>query len=148
MSMLGGPDSLDFWVERFKTQAKWTKQTRTYIFNKIKARNGMKILDVGCGTGEIALELVVEFGLQVHGIDIDPAMIVTCKNRFKEKGLTGEFKIGNALKIPYPDDFFDITCCNFLLLWLKQPELAVREMTRVTRAKGYVLALAEPDYGG
>ena len=39
-----------------------------------------------------------------------------------------------------------MTFCHYLLLWVKQPSLALMEMKRVTRPGGAVLALAEPDY--
>jgi ubiquinone/menaquinone biosynthesis C-methylase UbiE len=51
-------------------------------------------------------------------------------------------------EIPFPDSSFDLCLCHFLLLWVKEPLLVVQEMRRVTRHKGAVLALAEPDYGG
>ena len=41
---------------------------------------------------------------------------------------------------------FDITFCHFLLLWVRDPLQALREMKRVTRPGGSILALAEPDY--
>jgi len=48
--------------------------------------------------------------------------------------------------LPYPPAIFDITFCHFLLLWVHDPLQALREMARVTRAGGHVIALAEPDY--
>jgi len=50
----------------------------------------------------------------------------------------------DAFALPYPQGSFDITYCHFLLLWVKDPLVVLREMKRVTR--GHVLALAEPDY--
>jgi ubiquinone/menaquinone biosynthesis C-methylase UbiE len=52
----------------------------------------------------------------------------------------------DAHSLPYPDFAFDITFCHFLLLWVRDPLQAAREMARVTRPGGNVLALAEPDY--
>lgn len=138
----------EFWDRRFGVQARWTKQTREHIFNKIKLKDFQNILDVGCGTGEIALEIAKNFGIKIYGIDKDPEMVETCKSAFIENKLNGEFRVGNGKKLPYPDNHFDMTYCNFLLLWIDTPEVVVREMARVTKPKGYVLALAEPDYGG
>lgn len=140
--------STDFWTKRFKAQARWTKQTRAFIFEKIHLKGLQKALDVGCGTGEIALEIAWEYGVKVHGIDINPDMVEASKSLFKKYGLGGEFLTGNGNKIPYPDNHFDMTYCSFLLLWVDSPEVVVQEMARVTKPKGYVLALAEPDYGG
>ncbi len=53
---------------------------------------------------------------------------------------------GNALSLPYPDRAFDIVYSHFLLLWVRDPLRALREMKRVTRQGGFVIAFAEPDY--
>ncbi len=58
------------------------------------------------------------------------------------------FTLGDAFHLPFPDAWFDITFCHFLLLWVAQPMQVVAEMKRITRRGGFVLALAEPDYGG
>jgi ubiquinone/menaquinone biosynthesis C-methylase UbiE len=55
---------------------------------------------------------------------------------------------GDALHLPYAGSVFDGTLCHFFLLWVNDPRQALDEMRRVTRPGGWVLALAEPDYGG
>ncbi|MHB1416234.1 MAG: class I SAM-dependent methyltransferase, partial [Chloroflexota bacterium] len=50
--------------------------------------------------------------------------------------------------LPFGDASFDVVYCHFLLLWVADAPLALREMRRVCRSGGFVLALAEPDYGG
>jgi SAM-dependent methyltransferase len=50
--------------------------------------------------------------------------------------------------LPFRAGQFDLTFCHFLLLWLQDPLAALKEMSRVTQPGGYILALAEPDYGG
>ena len=139
---------IEFWQERFKVQAKWTKETREFIFNKIKMDKRTQVLDVGCGTGEISLEIARKYNIEIHGIDKDISMISNCRKKFHKNKLKGEFKVANAEKLPFENESFDVTFCNFLLLWVQSPSGVVCEMARVTKTKGYVLALAEPDYGG
>jgi SAM-dependent methyltransferase len=55
---------------------------------------------------------------------------------------------GDGHTLPFPNASFDVVVCHYVLLWLSKPTLGVREMARVTRAGGYVIACAEPDYGG
>jgi SAM-dependent methyltransferase len=55
---------------------------------------------------------------------------------------------GDAHDLPYPAAVFDIALCHFLILWVSDPGMVVREMGRVTKPGGVVLVLAEPDYGG
>ena len=138
----------EFWTERFKVQAGWTKETREYIYKKVNLKRSDEIIDVGCGTGEIALEIARDYGVKISGIDINPTMVEICEKRFRENKLDGEFKVADAKKLPYSNDSFDITYCSFLLLWIDKPETVIKEMVRVTKPNGYVIALAEPDYGG
>jgi len=51
---------------------------------------------------------------------------------------------GNAMELPFPDKSFDIVYSHYLLLWVKDPLQALKEMKRVSN--GYVIAFAEPDY--
>ena len=53
---------------------------------------------------------------------------------------------GDGYRLPFKDRSFDFTFCHYLFLWLKEPEKVVREMIRVTKKGGYVIAAAEPDY--
>jgi SAM-dependent methyltransferase len=52
----------------------------------------------------------------------------------------------NGLALPYATGSFDFVYCHYLILWLTDPLAVLREMRRVTRPGGAVLALAEPDY--
>ena len=50
--------------------------------------------------------------------------------------------------MPFPSGVFDAVVCHFFLLWVPDPAAAMREMVRVARPGGTVIAFAEPDYGG
>ena len=78
----------------------------------------------------------------LHGLDLAPAALAEAKIHAPGAHLVH----ADALSLPYPDFTFDITFCHFLLLWVRDPLQAAREMARVTRPGGHVLALAEPDY--
>jgi len=56
--------------------------------------------------------------------------------------------LGDAHVLPYSAGVFDISICHFLLLWVTDPVRVVSELARTTKPGGFVLALAEPDYGG
>jgi SAM-dependent methyltransferase len=75
-------------------------------------------------------------------LDLDPAALTQCRIHAPAATLTR----GDGLFLPYPDQTFDIVYCHYFLLWISDPLQAVREMKRVTRINGHVLALAEPDY--
>jgi len=54
----------------------------------------------------------------------------------------------DGLALPFANAYFAHCLCHFYLLWISDPLSALKEMARVTRIGGWVLALAEPDYGG
>jgi SAM-dependent methyltransferase len=128
------------WHSRFLQQAAWTRDLRAYLFKRAGLSTAHRILEVGCGTGAILTDLATPAA--IHGLDLDPG-------RLREVRLHAPSAApvcGNALALPYPAGVFDITFCHFLLLWVSDPLQALREMKRVTRPGGAVLALAEPDY--
>lgn len=128
------------WHARYTQQARWTRDLRTYIFDKIQLDDANRLLEVGCGTGAVLSELPPH--LSLHGVDLDPAALAQCRIHAPAASLTR----GDALQLPYPDHSFDITCCHFLLLWVRDPLRALLEMKRVTKPGGHVIAFAEPDY--
>jgi ubiquinone/menaquinone biosynthesis C-methylase UbiE len=134
---------IDDWHSRFVQQSGWTKELRSYLFDKIINKSNQLILEVGCGTGVIISDLGL-MKSHLHGLDIN--------YKYLNKGLEIEpeifFTQGDAHNLPYPDNYFDITICHYFLMWVKIPSEVLREMARVTKKGGLVMSLAEPDYGG
>jgi len=132
------------WHEQFSRQAQWTQMSRSQLYRYANLLYAERILDVGCGTGVLTNDLARRTRGQVIGLDNNPEMLSfarrsTSRVRYEE---------GDALNLPYPNAHFDAVICHFVLMWLSDPRLAVREMVRVTRPGGHVLICAEPDYGG
>jgi ubiquinone/menaquinone biosynthesis C-methylase UbiE len=132
------------WHYRYTQQAKWTADLRRYLYTRLDLDQKNKILDVGCGTGVIDTELNSLYAAKVFGLDIQHTNLDLAK-KYAPKS---SFTLGDAHQLPFHSKHFDLTLCHFLLLWVGSPTNVVREMKRVTRPGGYVMALAEPDYGG
>jgi len=128
------------WHSRYTQQAKWTRDLRDYLFNKIQLNQTHRVLEVGCGTGAILYEIPKP--TSYHGLDIDPTALVQCQIHVPSASLIR----GTALHLPYSDNSFDVVYCHFLLLWVSDPLHAVLEMKRVTKTGGNIIAFAEPDY--
>jgi SAM-dependent methyltransferase len=139
------------WHRRYLQQAQWTRDLRTYLFKKAGLDEASRVrtaapqraslvLEVGCGTGAILSELPKHISL--HGLDIDLATLAQCQIHAPTTSLVQ----GNALELPYSNEFFDIVYCHFLLLWVADPLQALLEMKRVTKRAAHIIAFAEPDY--
>jgi len=127
------------WHKRYVTQANWTREVREYIFGEIGLDESFRALEVGCGTGAILSEIHFPvFGLDIALASLKEAKIHT-QNRIP-------LTCADAFSLPYADASFDAVFCHFLLLWLPEPQLALKEMMRVTRPNGHIIAFAEPDY--
>ena len=130
-----------FWHTRYRQQAGWTKNTRKYIFNKSGICPDDFLLEVGCGSGAL-LETLEDAGYKnLAGIDRD-------LNTFLSQKISNPSACADGLRLPFQDASFDHCLCHFYLMWVSNPLTALREMVRVTAPGGWVLALAEPDYGG
>ena len=134
----------DEWHAWFRVQAGWTKPTRTWLYQQAGLAQARYILEVGCGTGIVAGEMACLSSARVMGLDLDPTMLAFARRQ--ESGVI--YVQGDAHALPFPDGYFDVAVCHYLLLWLTDPALGSREMARVIRPGGCVLACAEPDYGG
>ena len=134
----------DAWHTWFTHQASWTQSTRSWLYREARLAQASDILEIGCGTGVITEELAQVGTARVVGLDIDPAML-TLTTRRESHAL---YVQGDAHALPFPDESFDAVVCHYLLLWLADPVQGAREMARVIKPNGHVLACAEPDYGG
>ncbi len=96
-----------------------------------------RVLDVGCGTGELTRVLAEEVGEggTVVGLDADPDLLA----RAREHAAVVR---GDALRLPFFEDAFDLVTCQALLVNLPDPVVAVREFARVS---GDLVAAVEPD---
>ena len=130
----------DFWHQRYTQQVRWTLATRRYIFGCINARPSQPVLEVGCGSGAVLESLSKDGFSNTIGLDVDLQALQLADSK--------KVLCANALNLPFSEFSFNFSLCHFLLLWVADPLKVLREMIRVTSPGGWVLALAEPDYGG
>jgi ubiquinone/menaquinone biosynthesis C-methylase UbiE len=109
---------------------------------------GQSVLDVGCGTGTLAIAVkrrVGPFG-SVHGIDASPEMIARARKKARKAGVEVTFTNGVVEGLPFPDERFDAVLSTLMLHHLPRAarEQCVREMRRVLKPGGRVLAV---DFG-
>ncbi len=108
-----------------------TKAWRRKVLKIIDPANGMKILDIAAGPGSSS-EPLYKAGAEVVSLDFSDGML--------EQGRKARpylnFVKGDALKLPFKDNEFDVTTISFGLRNTKDYELALREALRVTKEGG------------
>lgn len=105
-----------------------------------------RLVEVGCGDGRLAIRLAasIEAGGTVLALDRDREAIERARRLVRQAGAANvEFSWGNAYELPLADGAVDGVVCSSLLCSVAQPERVVREMCRVVRPGGVVVA-AEP----
>lgn len=115
-------------------------------YDLLGAREGMRLLDVGCGIGDDvrALAALVGASGRVVGLDNSEAMLAKASELSAEAQYPGEFVFGDVLSLPFDDATFDGCRAERVLIHCADPERALAEMARVTRPGG-VVVVTEPD---
>jgi ubiquinone/menaquinone biosynthesis C-methylase UbiE len=100
---------------------------------------GARVLDVACGTGLVSLQAADVVGPtgRVCGIDLSAQMIEAARRNAQVRGLPNvEFARMDAESLALPDASVDVALCALGLMYLPNPELALREMRRVLHRDG------------
>ena len=114
----------------------------------LKLVSGERVLEVGCGTGVFLTALATAVGPtgQVVGIDHAEPFVERARERVHSLEQV-RVEQSDAYRLPFADEAFDAAHCERLLMHLEDPVTALREMRRVVRPGGRVVA-AEPDWAG
>ena len=102
-------------------------------------KEGMAILDVGCGTG-VLLELYQRYPCALYGIDSSPSMLEIARNRLGENA---HLHLGDATAMPYEDRSFDLVIAMLALHEMNPTTRSsvVGEMKRVLKKDGRILLI-------
>lgn len=122
---------------------RWARNNLAGVYAKMVELAGLrgdeKVLDIGCGTGNLDLMLaeLLEEGV-VCAIDIAPKMIETATRKAKEQGYDTDYKVGSSISLPYQDKEFDVafTCLIYHHLTYKSKKETLREIYRVLKPGG------------
>ena len=110
------------------------------LVQRIGARPGMKVLDLGCGDGTTALP-AARLGAEVTGIDIASNLVEAGNRRAAEAGLTNcDFQEGDASNLEQVEDAtFDLVITIVGAMFAPRPFEVAKEMVRVTRPGGQIV---------
>jgi len=126
---------------------KWSQLVAESFLDWLAPKSGLRWLDVGCGNGAFT-EVIVErcAPASVHGIDPSEAQLAFARTRPALRA--AEFREGDAMAQPFPDDTFDAAVMPLVIFFVPDPAKGVSEMARVVRPGGIVAAYAWDMAGG
>jgi SAM-dependent methyltransferase len=105
-----------------------------------------RILDAGCGTGEISQRLLDLFPrAHVLGVDLIDDHLDRARERCAAAGARARFEHRSIFELGLPDATFDLVVCRHVLQAIPYPDRAITELARVTRRGGWIHLIAE-DY--
>ncbi|UOQ85882.1 demethylmenaquinone methyltransferase [Gracilibacillus salinarum] len=124
----------------FQRHKKW----RYDVMKKMQVENGEKALDVCCGTGDwsFALSEAVGDDGEVVGLDFSQNMLSVAEDRKQQHSFDNvEFVHGNAMDLPFEDNYFDYVTIGFGLRNVPDYLQTLKEMHRVVKPGGTVVCL-------
>lgn len=101
---------------------------------------GLRTLDFGCGPGTLSVGLAraVEPG-EMHGIDMEASQIELARAAATAGGhANAAFHVGNAMELPFEDDYFDVAHCHTVLMHIPDTQATLAEVKRVLRPGGII----------
>jgi 2-polyprenyl-3-methyl-5-hydroxy-6-metoxy-1,4-benzoquinol methylase len=107
----------------------------------LSLREGSQVLDVGCGTGPLAV-LLAKAGLCVTATDTVPAMLEATRRRAAQADVDGSLnlRLEDAHALDLPTGAFDLVIGLGVLGWLDRPAIAAGEMARTLKPGGHLIA--------
>jgi len=108
-----------------------------YVVRHARVHEGQRVLDVGCGTGVVAVT-AARLGARVTGLDLTPALLERARENAKIAGVEIEFREGDAENLPFADASFDVVVSQFGHMFAPRPDVAIGEMLRVLKSGGTI----------
>ena len=123
-------------VVRYTTRERAFKRR---LLDQAAIRAGERVLDVGCGTGTLAIDAKRrQPAAEVAGLDADPAMLERARRKARDRGVEIELVEGFSDHLPFVEQSFDVVLSSLFFHHLERPakEATAREIVRVLRPGG------------
>jgi SAM-dependent methyltransferase len=135
-------------LEKFKSaqRAGWAFFAPLQMYTTIPAgrlanhagiRAGMRVLDVACGTGVVAVT-AARLGARVTGLDLTPELLEVARTNASLAGVPIDFHEGDVEQLPFDAETFDVVVSQFGHMFAPRPDVAVAQMLRVLKSGGTI----------
>jgi SAM-dependent methyltransferase len=107
------------------------------FLDRLNIPAGVSLLDVACGSGQLAL-IAARRGARVTGVDIADNAIQAARGRARVEGLDARFDVGDVEALPYGDASFDVVASLYGAMFAPRPDVSAAELLRVCRPGGTI----------
>ncbi|HTM57957.1 MAG TPA: class I SAM-dependent methyltransferase [Candidatus Udaeobacter sp.] len=122
---------------RFSAYEAFTIPAAARLVEFAGVRAGQRVLDVGCGTGVVAVTAAMA-GAKVSGLDLTPELLEHARENSRMGGLDVDWREGDAEQLPFGDREFDVVLSQFGHMFAPRPDVCVAEMLRVLKPGGTI----------
>jgi ubiquinone/menaquinone biosynthesis C-methylase UbiE len=132
-------DLMEWFHDTFSFRGKF-RELRQRTANLARMQPGERVLDVGCGTGTLALEVQRRVGRTGRVVGVDPGtqQIARARAKAARRHVPIEFQIGVIEQLPFPDQTFDVAFSTLMMHHLPAPlkRQGLAEIARVLKPGG------------
>jgi ubiquinone/menaquinone biosynthesis C-methylase UbiE len=129
----------------YQADAIWPQEKN--LFQRYQLSGAIKILDVGCGTGEITRRLVTLYpDADIIGMDILESNLAVARRETKHPSDRVSYEVGDAFALAYEDASIDLLVCRHMSQAVPDFPSVLAEFTRVLKPGAWLHLLSE-DYG-
>jgi SAM-dependent methyltransferase len=114
-----------------------TTPVAAHLVQHAGVKPGMRVLDVGCGTGVVAIT-AAGLGARVTGIDLTPQLLERARENSHTAGLEVDWREADVEELPFGDSQFDVVLSQFAHMFAPRPEVAMSQMLRVIKSGGVI----------
>jgi demethylmenaquinone methyltransferase / 2-methoxy-6-polyprenyl-1,4-benzoquinol methylase len=119
------------------------KRWRKLAVTKSRPAPGEKILDICCGTGDLAIEYAKINDLEIIGIDFSDKMLELAQAKTKKLNLKSfpKWQLMDATRLPFPQESFNIISCGFGIRNIPEFDLAIEKFYTILKPNGRLVIL-------
>ena len=138
----------NLWDKKYITSRRYNSEEDVFQFSKNNPtvcaiepyiKDGMSVLEIGSGTGELVLYLAKKYpNCRMQGLDFSTESVIRSKEIANRFNILVSFVQGDIQKMPFADESFDIVFGDQVLGHIENPKVALREIYRVIKKEGVI----------
>ncbi len=134
----GSRESFNKQAERYDSSyyGKHGKKLHDSVLRKLDQLSFDKLLDVGCGTGNLLSLISSKYEVTIAGVDLSPDMLEIARDKLGEKA---DLRVGDSEDLPFDDESFNAVTCTDSFHHYPHPGNVLLEFKRVLKPEGYII---------